>query len=1644
VRPMKYREKSPAAEKDNLQRRRTRRAWFPVISWILLIGVVLCSPLHSAAQTIRTDDFNRMVQTLAAYKDRSTGTPGAAAAAKYIKDQFGRIGLEEIGSIRFDNPILRQKKSVLYLADKNIEAPIFSLHANAISPNSTPPEGVAGPLVYVGSGELKEFNGKTIAGAVVLMELDSGKNWLHAASLGAKGLIYVDRGLQSKTVFEEKVELSPILFPLFWMPVNRVRELFGRFEESGEAVAENVRITANSTWETAVGENIYGMITGIDPKLNEELIVVEAFYDSKAFVPGLSPGADESCSIVTLLQMARYLKGSPPARSILLVATDGHSRTLSGMREMIWSIRERSKDIRRIKKTLKKAVSETQKIEKLLKSISAETGWLEKASDPEIGVKMKSALEEGIKTEVDVISRQLMRLRLKEQTPETDQHIKSLDRKRLVLRRMGWRASFTDLPEDEREEVMKLVPVVLKDQRAILSDAKRQQRYLKSATRFRSLIKIKELAAVISLHLSSHGDGIGAFNKGWLYPLKPTIDRINPYSTLDQALNSGAAEVKETLQLPQMYKDTLRPSRRRPWESYFLDRPYMGGEVSSLAGYVGITLATVHDGRLLWGTPDDVPERVNTDYAAKQSAFVCGLIKYLGNTPALQTGVLPRNGFSTVTGRANFLRHGELFADQPAPESVILSFQHLTRHYSMVDHLGIFRIKGVADKKHVLHKVIIEGYRFDPDTGEIVWAIHKKKTGKSAYRVKMQRRAMQTDLVMFTCKSTTLFNLLEPRTFSYMTKIALIDARREAPPLRYWWSRIDTRASVIASIFLESGTRLKMTLSDTVLRKKMILTNASADHPVGTGYLVDEWPFLLRTEHLIARDMWSLLTPRVSNLETHGIFNDKIRTLRQEGTDALATAEKALEERIYDRFFESSKRSWALASRVYNHVEKTQKDVLFGVLFYIALFVPFAFCAERLLFCYSNIYKRIIAFLSILAILIAVIYNVHPAFQLAYSPMVVILAFFIMGLSMMVTLIIFFRFEAEMVSLQRRARHIKTEEISRWKAFLASFFLGVSNLRRRRLRTGLTCATLIILTFTIMSFTSVKSMRRHARIRYQPTAPYQGFLLKHASWQSLPREALGVFHNAFEGKGLVAPRVWMETEDKTEATRIPVRFQDRLVAAQGLVGLSADEVRVTGLDRILISGRWFTHTDRRAILLPESLAANLGIHSAKNQDAVVKLWGIPFQVVGIFSGQKLKEQTELDGEPLTPVTFPSEISMAMTDVEVEAMESGDDIELFQSRYHHVSPELTLIIPSRTLLSAGGQLKGVAVRPDKSLRTQDIAQDLVDRFGLALFSGETDGTFLYNASDTMSYSGVPNIAIPLIISVFIVLNTMIGSVYERKHEIGIYTSVGLAPSHVSFLFIAEALAFAVLSVVLGYLVAQTAASFFAGTSLWAGITVNYSSLAGVAAMLLVILVVLVSVIYPSKVAAEIAIPDVNRSWRLPDVKNNTIEITLPFLMKHHEKRSIGGYILDYFQSHQDVSHGIFSTGEIVLGFVCPHPLELIEKGEPCKDGSCCREDCLQMITTVWLAPFDFGIMQRVEVQFCPSEGEEGFLEIRVRLIRKSGEANAWLRINKAFLNSLRKQLLVWRSLDAESHAHFEKLLASTSRAQHDNSELMENI
>ncbi len=1564
-------------------------------------------PAHSAVSPAAGETvpyFARVVSTLSDVDTRRAGSSGERTGASFILSEFKSSGASPVGHQTFSMPVRTNSVCRMFHAETGQSLEMQPFISNAVSPGTAGKNGIEGHVIHAGDGELASFNHKPVKGAIVLMDFDSGKNWTNALSLGARALVYIQRPGSTRYLYQDKTELTPVDFPRFIITRKQAVEMFGPVEQMAEKAPVTVRIESDSKWERVETQNIYAFIPGTDDRLKDELVIVESFYDTDEFIAGNSPGADQACSIATLLDLARFLGTTPPARPVLLVATSGHAASLHGTREMIWAMNEEPQYFSSRRQHLASQIdwyrSGKNCLERYIDTNTATGSDLE---------TIKIHLDEVIKAEIEEVNQSLMHLRLNEDA--SSRQIKRLADKRMALKQLGQLKTIDSLDTKEKAMVDRLVPQCMDRTDRLIEDTRRQLGHIDSAIQFKSHIRDKTIAAVVSLHLSSHGKGFGAFSRGGLYPLKSTIDRYTPYTYIDRTLKQVSDEIAGKKNIPGLLQDTLRPSLHRSWESFFKDVPPLGGEVSSMAGMRGFSLVTVHDARALWGTPGDTVDRVDMDRAMQQSRFVIELIHGLCTASTLGTDrTLPRNGFSTLKGRANFIRHGQLFAETPAPDSIILSFQGPGMYHAMVDEYGEFMIKGVADRKHVLHKLILEGYRFDTLTGKAVWAVDKKKTTKDRYRVKMNNRSTETDLIMFSCRQSTLTNLLEPRTFQYLTKINLFDARTDSLPLRHWYSRIDTRSSILCSLFLEPGTRIKLTLSDTMLTRKLILTNADKNHPLGTGYQVDTHPVIAPTSYLAARDMWMLLNPRIDNLEQKGIKNQKIRELRHEGNTALAQAQAFFDERMYDRFFSASQTALALAGRVYDHVEKTQKDVLYGVLFYILLFVPFAFCLERFLFAFTNIYRRIFSFLSILLVLILVIYNIHPAFELAYSPIVIILAFFIIGLSAMVTWILFSRFDEEMKRLQKAGSKGSEGEISLMKAFSASFFMGISNLRRRKVRTLLTCITLTILTFTLMSFTSVKNIRQQFKLLYDKTASYQGLLLKQANWATLPEQAFHTIQNTMAPEMTAVPRGWLETEERTRPMNIPVAFQDTRVNAAGLIGLSHLEPEISGMSRVLTRGRWFSSQDRHTVILSEQMAETLGVHDSEPGTATVFLWSIPFTVTGFFSGDAFDRFKDLDGEPLTPVTFPDEIFQQTTAAEMDAMEAGQDITAFQTRYTHIPSDQVLVIPYDTLVSLGGHLKSVALARHKNDTVNRHTFELVDRFGLWLFSGEKEGVYVYNASDSLNYSGIPNIIVPILISIFIVLNTMIGSVYERKKEIGVYTSIGMAPSHVSIIFIAEALSYAVLSVVAGYLVAQAVAKVFAGTVLLNGITVNYSSMAGVAAMAIVLLVVILSAVYPSRIAANIAIPDVNRTWEMTAARGNRLSIDLPFLLKTGEAKSARGFLYSFLSGHQEVSHGIFSIAELEMT----------------------GENKLHVEFTAWLAPFDLGIMQDVILQAIPSKTQEGFLELKMEIVRKSGEHLTWWRVNKRFVNLIRKQLLVWRSLSNDEKAYFAKTADNTGK------------
>ena len=252
--------------------------------------------------------------------------------------------------------------------------------------------------------------------------------------------------------------------------------------------------------------------------------------------------------------------------------------------------------------------------------------------------------------------------------------------------------------------------------------------------------------------------------------------------------------------------------------------------------------------------------------------------------------------------------------------------------------------------------------------------------------------------------------------------------------------------------------------------------------------------------------------------------------------------------------------------------------------------------------------------------------------------------------------------------------------------------------------------------------------------------------------------------------------------------------------------------------------------------------------------------------------------------------------------------------------------------------------------------EKIMADLMPRIAIDVFVGnmEANEAFLYSSIGMTSFSGMGNLFIPILIAALIVLNTMLGAVYERVREIGIYSAVGLAPVHIAFLFIAEACVYAVIGGILGYLIGQMTAWALVKWSLLGGLTLNYSSTSTVTSTIIVMIVVLGSTIYPAVKASRMAVPDIERKWKLPEPDGDEWHFDLPFTVLSEESLGMNIFLRDYFDAHADESASDFYTDQV----------NFRRSKRPTGE----EEFAIEMM--VWLAPYDLGVSQRISLTTVP--------------------------------------------------------------------------
>lgn len=859
----------------------------------------------------------------------------------------------------------------------------------------------------------------------------------------------------------------------------------------------------------------------------------------------------------------------------------------------------------------------------------------------------------------------------------------------------------------------------------------------------------------------------------------------------------------------------ISPEKGLSYSTFMPESLISDGLVPIVAGIPSLSFVTIYDSRRYFDTPMDRPERIDYTLVDNQVSMLRNLLgRALGDPDLFPSNELTfKDKLYFLNGRlVNFNPQKSFVPNDPVPGALacVLNAGPKSNYglrcqvVEMTDDQGSFL---VAPLGWTRMPYTLEGYVTDPENGRIVMAPDRGVNGAENYPIEftMDTPVKEWRAVIFRCEGYNLFDFVDPRYLMQLTKVDIFNPSN-AIPYAYGYSLPERDTKEIkwtsevepaAVVFTEPGMPLKVVGEAGLLGKRVLLINAPESSEKllseGVGYEAAGDPNILNlTPYRAARDMINLNEFRINNFRRFGVNNERLTALHQQAREWFDKATEDLARFDWFSFLTNSRRAVGMESRAYPDVRSTTNDVIKGLIFYFVILLPFAFFSERLFFGFVDIRKQIAGVFAIFLVIFVIMRFAHPGFRMSNSPEVILLAFVILTLAGIVIFLISGKFEEQMQRLKMERAKVYETDVGRMTTIGTAFALGIANMKRRKMRTSLTAVTLILLTFTVLSFTSIKNYLQFNQIAKNYPASYEGMMMRDRTWSPLEGPAYEYVRNEFSPKAVVAPRAWLLNPLMENKTFILVTAGGRESFASGLLGLTAQEKEITGLDRFLTAGSWFEANDEKTVLISRSMAGLLDFPASEVGRGVVRIGGEELVVRGIFDESKLNAFRDLDGEIITPVDFTvmpvQELGKLKSDPTAKALTSASVSESFS----HQEAGSVILMPFERLYRGGGTIQSLAIKFQPGFDVRREIEGFVSRLAVTVFTGLGGKTFAYSSLGLTSMSGIGNLFIPILIASLIVLNTMLGAVYERIREIGIYSSVGLAPSHIAALFFAEAL------------------------------------------------------------------------------------------------------------------------------------------------------------------------------------------------------------------------------------------------------------
>ena len=960
-----------------------------VFGWIL-VGAVPAWTEVDFAELARTAPVERVQQTMdtfAGLGSRVAGYRGADQAAQIVQERFRAIGLDDVTVHEYDVSIPVDKGGFLQVVGSDEQVPIHGLWPNLVKTSTLPEGGMMGRLIDTGAGEYADMDGKQVEGAVALMDFNSGDAWLNAAYLGAQAIIFIEPDSTVYLEGEKKFLSMPLDLPRFWVNRQVGQHLRRQLATEGE---QTLHLQYRMDWERRPAWNILGTIPGYDPLLKEDVIVLEAYYDAMSVVPALAPGAEQASGITALLELARYFRENPPARTVVFLATSAHHLGLRGIDDFIQ--RYLRKEDPFIEHMLVRRVVDAA----LARNMIAQDGIHYAIGEEEF--TSKEALVRGVAE------------------GRTDLAARVAD------------AALAEGLLSQEGGALHLADEQFKDRRELVDDLRSDEDLRLALYKTWVDPKVDSLAVklFISLDLSSQTDELGVWNSNTSFYYK------RYFAPFGKNFMGYARKISRELdyQRRDVLVNGISPEGGMSWQTFVPGEISVNSELVLATGTPALAFVTVNDARFLVDTPLDRAEHVNYANLAKQIRVLAGMFEMAFADPELfpDFKMRLRDTLRSLRGRTMVFPRRSIIPDLPRADAVAVvrngkkkSYKGVRgEYYEVVDDKGAFYVNRVR-----VNNVQIEGYYMDPITGRITYAPDRGVQGDETYpmRVAMDWRDKQWMVILFPCVPYNFFDIVDPRYLTKLSNVQVFD-ETNGPPVEYGYTIGEgpsAQNEPVGVLFARPGSRIKMGFGAGLLGFRSLLLNATSvtdkDKAEGEGFEIRPGTSFARTTFQAAQDMWNLDESRMRELRSFAIENQRLNDLHYRAETELDQAAAAGTEQRWGDFVRHTRAAFGLESRAYPDVKSTQNDVIQGIIFFMALVIPCAFFTERLIFTAATIRNQIIGFAGVFLAIWIVLWLVHPAFQLS-NPFVILLAFIIIALAVLVMSIISGRFNEQMKKLR--------------------------------------------------------------------------------------------------------------------------------------------------------------------------------------------------------------------------------------------------------------------------------------------------------------------------------------------------------------------------------------------------------------------------------------------------------------------------------------------------------------------------------------------------------------------------------------------------------------------------------------------------